>query len=86
MSAPIQDAVDAVLRVPGSAPAMAAVIVQGDATPWIHVGGSPRANAAVAADADTRFYIASQTKSFMGLLGAMLDARGFLFTLTPMPT
>lgn len=78
LSAPIQDAVNAVLRVPGSAPAMAAVIVQGDATPWIHVGGSARANAAVAADADTRFYIASQTKSFMGLLGAMLDARGEL--------
>jgi CubicO group peptidase (beta-lactamase class C family) len=73
---PIRDAVDAVLRVPGGAPAMAAVIVQGDATPWIHMGGSARANAVVPVDADTRFYIASQTKSFMGLLGAMLDARG----------
>ena len=76
LSAPIQDAVDAVLRVPGGAPAMAAVIVQGDAAPWIHTVGTARANVAVPVDADTRFYIASQTKSFMALLGAMLDARG----------
>ena len=76
LSAPIQDAVDAVLRVPGGAPAMAAVIVQGDAAPWIHAVGTARANVAAPVDADTRFYIASQTKSFMGLLGAMLDVRG----------
>jgi CubicO group peptidase (beta-lactamase class C family) len=76
LNTPIRDAMDAVLRVPGGAPAMAAVIVQGDAAPWIHVGGSASSNAAVPVDADTRFYIASQTKSFMGLMGAMLDASG----------
>lgn len=64
------------MRVPGAAPAMAAVIVQGDAEPWIEVRGQPRADRAGKSDADTRFYIASQTKSFMGLLAAVLDARG----------
>lgn len=76
LTAPIEQALDATMRVPGAAPAMAAVIVQGDASPWIHVRGRARADRRVAADADTRFYIASQTKSFIGLLGAVLDARG----------
>ena len=64
------------MRVPGGTPAMAAVIVQGDATPWIDVRGRARADHNAPADAGTRFYIASQTKSFMGLLAAVLDARG----------
>ncbi|UHQ24981.1 beta-lactamase family protein [Lysobacter sp. 5GHs7-4] len=76
MSAPFRDALDTAMRVPGAAPAMAAVIVQGDAAPWIEVRGQPRSDRAGKADADTRFYIASQTKSFMGLLAAVLDARG----------
>lgn len=76
--APIQQAFDAVARVPGSAPATAVVIVQGDASPWMHVQGRARADADRLADADTRFYIASQTKSFVGLLAAVLDERGEL--------
>lgn len=76
LTAPIRHALDAAIRVPGAAPAMAAVVVQGDAPPWIHVRGRTRADRDTAADADTRFYIASQTKSFIGLLAAVLDARG----------
>lgn len=76
LTASFRDALDAVMRVPGGTPAMAAVVVQGDAAPWIDVRGVSRADHHAAADADTRFYIASQTKSFMGLLGAVLDARG----------
>ena len=75
LGAPFHDALDAVMRVPGGAPALAAVIVQGDAE-WIDVRGRPRADRDAKADAETRFYIASQTKSFMGLLAAVLDARG----------
>lgn len=75
LTAPIGQALDAVMRVPGAAPAMAAVVVQGDAE-WIDARGRVRADRDVAADADTRFYIASQTKSFIGLLAATLDARG----------
>lgn len=76
LTAPIGRALDEAMRVPGAAPAMAAVIVQGDAAPWIQVRGRVRADRDVQADADTRFYVASQTKSFVGLLAAVLDARG----------
>jgi CubicO group peptidase (beta-lactamase class C family) len=76
LTQPLREALDAALRVPGGTPAMAAVVVQGEAAPWIEVRGAVRADRDVPADADTRFYIASQTKSFVGLLGAVLDARG----------
>lgn len=76
LTAPIGQSLDAAMRVPGAAPAMAAVVVQGDAAPWIHVRGRVRADRDTLANADTRFYIASQTKSFIGLLAAVLDARG----------
>lgn len=76
LTAPFSLALEQAMRTPGSAPAMAAVIVQGDAAPWIQVRGRTRADRDAAADAGTRFYIASQTKSFMGLLAATLDARG----------
>ena len=75
LTAPIRQTLDALMRVPGGTPAMAAVIVQGDAG-WIDVRGRVRAYRDGLADADTRFYIASQTKSFIGLLAAVLDARG----------
>lgn len=81
---PIERALDAARRTPGAFPAVSAAIVQGDAAPWIHVRGVRRADgsagASPAADVDgsTLFYIASQTKSFMGLLGAVLDRKGVL--------
>ena len=75
LTVPLAQALDALMRVPGGTPAMAAVIVQGDAE-WIDVRGRLRADRDGLADADTRFYIASQTKSFIGLLAAVLDARG----------
>lgn len=76
LTMPLREALDAAMRVHGGTPAMAAVVVQGGAAPWIDVRGVVRADRDARADADTRFYIASQTKSFMGLLGAVLDARG----------
>jgi len=74
---PIAAALDALMQAPGGAPAMAAVVVQGDAE-WIDVRGRVHTDRDAAADAETRFYIASQTKSFLGLLAAVLDARGVL--------
>jgi CubicO group peptidase (beta-lactamase class C family) len=71
-------ALESVRRVPGAFPAVSAVIVQGEAAPWIFVRGRAHAGVDVPADAGTRFYIASQTKSFMGLLGAVLDRKGVL--------
>lgn len=78
LAAPIARALDDVARVPGAFPAAAAVIVQGDAAPWLHVQGSLRDGGADPADERAAFYIASQTKSFMGLLGAVLDRKGVL--------
>jgi CubicO group peptidase (beta-lactamase class C family) len=54
------------------------VIVQGEAAPWIHAQGRRVAGQPGDVDADTLFYIASQTKSFMGLLAAALDRKGLL--------
>ncbi|MHB1056330.1 MAG: serine hydrolase domain-containing protein [Rhodanobacter sp.] len=78
LTAPIAQALDDVQRVPGAFPAMSAVIVQGEAIPWIHVRGQARAPDGPPADPDTRFYLASQTKSFLGLLGAVLDRKRVL--------
>ena len=39
---PIERALDAAQRTPGAFPAVSAVIVQGDAAPWIHVRGDRR--------------------------------------------
>ncbi|MDQ2701407.1 MAG: beta-lactamase family protein [Pseudomonadota bacterium] len=69
LTGPIARALDAAHAIPGAFPAVSATIVQGDAPPWVHVRG---------ADEQALFYIASQTKSFMGLLGATLDRRGVL--------
>jgi CubicO group peptidase (beta-lactamase class C family) len=82
LTQPIERALDAAQRTPGAFPAVSAVIVQGDAAPWIDVHGTRRVDADAAADAavdgSSLFYIASQTKSFMGLLGAVLDRKGVL--------
>lgn len=78
LTAPIGQALDAVQATPGAFPAVSAVIVQGDGPAWVHVRGKARIGDDIGADADTRFYIASQTKSFMGLLGAVLDRKGVL--------
>lgn len=78
LTAPIAQALDDVRRVPGAFPAVSAVIVQGEAAPWIHVRGQSRTPDGPLADPDTRFYLASQTKSFLGLLGAVLDRKRVL--------
>jgi CubicO group peptidase (beta-lactamase class C family) len=78
LTAPIARALDAAQATPGAFPAVSAVIVQGDAAPWIHARGRRIAGQAGEVDADTLFYIASQTKSFMGLLGAVLDRKAVL--------
>ncbi|WP_054111095.1 serine hydrolase [Brevundimonas sp. AAP58] len=66
-----------VAATPGAAPAMAVVMVRRGQPPviWTHGHLSTEAGAAPA-DADTPFYIASQTKAFMGLLAVRLDAEG----------
>lgn len=73
---PIARALDEVARVPGAFPAVAAIVVQGDAAPWLHVRGRLRDGGPDSADGSASFYVASQTKSFLGLLGAVLDRKG----------
>ncbi len=77
-AAAIDDAVREVQRVPGAFPAVSAVVVHGEATPLLLARGELHAGHAHRADANSRFYIASQTKSFVGLLAVELDARGTL--------
>lgn len=62
---------------PGASPALSVVLVRRGDTPLIWTHGRLSAEAgAPAADADTPFYVASQTKAFMGLLAVKLDAEG----------
>lgn len=61
----------------GAAPAMSVVIVRRGRPPLIWTHGRLSADPASApATDDTPFYIASQTKAFMGLLAVKLDAQG----------
>jgi CubicO group peptidase (beta-lactamase class C family) len=86
LTQPIERALDAAQRTPGAFPAVSAAIVQGDAVPWIHARGVRRTGEGAAngvdapsdVDGGMLFYIASQTKSFVGLLGAVLDRKGVL--------
>jgi len=74
----VGDTVREVQRVPGAFPAASVVVVHGEATPLLLAQGELRAGQADTVDANTRFYIASQTKSFVGLLAVELDAQGVL--------
>lgn len=74
----IGQAVREVHRLPGAFPAVSAVVVHGDETPLLLARGALHAGQARTADANSRFYIASQTKSFVGLLAVELDAQGVL--------
>lgn len=74
----IGQAVREVQRLPGAFPAASAVVVHGDETPLLLAQGALHAGQALTADANSRFYIASQTKSFVGLLAVELDAQGVL--------
>lgn len=77
-AAQIGHALEAVQRTPGSFPAFSVVIVHGTDAPLIEVHGRARADRPAPADRHTLFYIASQTKSFIGLLAAILDRKGVL--------
>ncbi len=65
-----------VAAVEGAPPALALVMVRRGQTPTVWVRGRLAADADTLASADTPFYIASQTKAFVGLLAIKLDARG----------
>lgn len=77
-AAAIGGAVREVHRLPGAFPAVSAVVVHGEETPLLLVQGALHADHGGAADANSRFYIASQTKSFVGLLAVELDAQNVL--------
>jgi CubicO group peptidase (beta-lactamase class C family) len=77
-AAAIGDAVREVHRLPGAFPAVSVVVVHGEAAPLLLAQGPLRAGHGTLADANSRFYIASQTKSFVGLMAVELDAQGVL--------
>lgn len=74
----IRAALADIQKTPGSFPAVSALIVHGDATPLRFVQGVARAGHPGTVDRGSRFYIASQTKSFIALLAAHLDETGVL--------
>lgn len=77
-AAQIRQALEMVQKTPGSFPAYSVVIVHGGDAPLIEVHGRVRADRSPLADRHTLFYIASQTKSFIGLLAAVLDRKRVL--------
>lgn len=74
----IRVALSGIQKIPGSFPAVSAVIVQGDDTPLMFVHGLAHAGQPDRVDRTSQFYIASQTKSFVALLAARLDESGVL--------
>lgn len=65
-------------RFPEAGPGYAVVAVSAEETLLMDVRGEARAATGAPLTADTPIYIASQTKAFMGLLAARLDAEGVL--------
>ncbi len=68
--------VEAAQQVPGASPALALVAVPAEGEPVLWVEGKVWADGAHEASAETPFYIASMTKSFVGLLAVELDRKG----------
>lgn len=66
-----------ITRVQGASPALAIVMVRRGQEPviWVH-GPLNATNPSVLANGDTPFYIASQTKAFVGLMALKLHERG----------
>jgi CubicO group peptidase (beta-lactamase class C family) len=62
----------------GLSPAIAVVAVTAAEIPLLFVDGLANHETAAPATADTPFYLASQTKSYVGLLAALLDGEGIL--------
>ena len=60
----------------GSVPALSVAVATSTGPIYAAAHGRADVEAGVPADADTRFYIASSTKSFFGLTMALLDTRG----------
>ena len=63
---------------PDLGPGYAVVVVTADEVLMRHVQGERRASSGAPMTTDTPIYIASQTKAYMGLLAARLDAEGIL--------
>ena len=71
---------EAVMQLDGASPAIALVLMRRGQAPTIWVRGPLDARGAAQANADTPFYIASQTKAFTGLTALILHERG-IFSL-----
>ena len=73
------DRLDAFLDgIDGPQPGFAIVVADRDTVLLERVSGTTRASGGTPLSADTPLYIASQTKAYLGLLAARLDAEGIL--------
>jgi len=74
----VRQALDRTSAVPGSYPAISVVIATRDEIPLTYVHGISRAHGGRPVDPGTPFYVASQTKAYIGLLAADLHERNIL--------
>ena len=72
--------VQAISQIEGASPAVALVMIRRGQEPVIWIHGPLDVDGTAMATADTPFYIASQTKAFVGLLALKLHARS-IFSL-----
>lgn len=72
----VLDLARTVAAQPGAAPAMSVVLVRKGQPPVVWTQGRLSADGDAPASDDSPFYIASQTKAFIGLLAVKLDAQG----------
>jgi len=69
---------DALEAQPRFAPGYVVVVATADGQSWIRTGGTLHEGTGLVAESTSEFYIASMTKSYMGLLAAELDHQGIL--------
>ncbi len=74
----LRPVLDRISSLRESFPGIGAVLVTEDQSPLIYVHGVTRPENGTPVTPDTPFYIASQTKSYIGLLAARLDREGVL--------
>lgn len=74
----VKRALDRTSAAPGSYPAISVVIATRNELPLLYARGTTKAQNGRPVTAGTPFYIASQTKAYVGLLAADLHERGIL--------
>lgn len=84
LAAELYEYIRAVMVAIPELPSVAMVVVKDDKPIFMQAYGFANKEAGIRADANTHYYIASSTKSYMGLAAAMLDREGKIKLGDPM--